>query len=98
MCWTHQIASCHQPCHGGITAWITGFPNMVCMVNHAMEDLQHRILDISKYCSLHYNMKMKRTKEREEKNRQQREQYTEREERKKQNNGILGWQDRVLHM
>ena len=42
MRWTHQIPSCHQPCHGGFTANITGSPNMVCMVNHATEDLQRR--------------------------------------------------------
>ena len=30
---------------------ITGSPNMG-MVNHATEDLQHRILDFSKYCSV----------------------------------------------
>ena len=40
MHWTHQIALCHQPCHGGFTAKITGSPNMVCTVNHATEDLQ----------------------------------------------------------
>jgi len=38
--WTHQIALYHQPCHGGFTAKITGSPNMVCTVNHAVEDLQ----------------------------------------------------------
>jgi len=38
--WTRQIALCYQPCHGGFTAKITGSPNMVCMVNHATEDLQ----------------------------------------------------------
>ena len=36
---THQISLCHQPLHGGFTAKITGFSNMVCMVNHTMEDL-----------------------------------------------------------
>jgi len=40
MRWTHQIALCHQPCQRGFTAKITGSPNMVCTVNHAMEDLQ----------------------------------------------------------
>ena len=44
MRWTHQIALCYQPCHGGFTAKITDSPNMVCMVNHAMEDLQLRLL------------------------------------------------------
>jgi len=98
-CWTHQIALCHQPCHGGFTVKITGSPNMVCTVNHAMEDLQwrllilqiwfvwsimprriymqHRILDYSKYCSLHCHMQM----EREERLRWQREQYKTRRER-----------------
>ena len=41
MQWTHQIALCHQPCHRRFTANITGSPNMVCTVNHAIEDLQH---------------------------------------------------------
>jgi len=40
MRWTHQIALCYQPCHGGFTAKITGSPNMVCTVNHATEDLR----------------------------------------------------------
>jgi len=44
MRWTHQIALCHQPCHGGFTVKITDSPNMVCTVNHAMEDLQQRLL------------------------------------------------------
>jgi len=44
MHWTHQITLCHQPCHGGFTAKITGSPNMVCTVNHATEDLQRRLL------------------------------------------------------
>jgi len=42
-----------QPYHGGFTVKITDSPNMVCTVNHATEDLQHRILDYSKYCLLH---------------------------------------------
>ena len=28
MHWTHQIAFCHQPCHEGFMAKITGSPNM----------------------------------------------------------------------
>jgi len=40
MRWTHQIALCHQPCHRGFTAKITGSPNMVYTANHATEDLQ----------------------------------------------------------
>ena len=66
---THQIALCYQPCHRGFTVKITDSPNMVCTVNHATEDLQHRILDFSKYCSLHYHIEM----EREERLRQRRE-------------------------
>jgi len=50
-------------------------PNMVCTVNHATEDLQHRILDYSKYCSLHCHVQMKR----EERLKQWREQYRVRE-------------------
>ena len=42
---------------------ITDSPNMVCKVNHAMEDLQHKILDFSKYCLLRYHLKMERVKE-----------------------------------
>ena len=45
---THQIASYHQPCHREFTVKVIGSTNMFCMVNHAMEDLQHRILDLSK--------------------------------------------------
>ena len=37
-----------MPRSGGFTAKITGSPNMVCTVNHATEDLQHRLLDFSK--------------------------------------------------
>jgi len=44
MRWTHQIALYYQPCHGGFTVKITDSPNMVCMVNHATEDLQRRLL------------------------------------------------------
>ena len=47
MHWTHQIALCYQPCHEGFTVKITGSPNMACTVNHAMEDLQHRIPNIA---------------------------------------------------
>ena len=36
---------------------ITDAPNMVCTVNHATEDIQHRTLDFSKYCSLHCHVK-----------------------------------------
>ena len=32
---------------------------MVCTANHAMEDLQHRIVDFSKYCSSHCHVKLK---------------------------------------
>ena len=38
--WTQQIASCHWPCYGGLTAKIIGPANMVYMVSHAMENLQ----------------------------------------------------------
>jgi len=40
MRWTHQVALCYQPCHGGFTAKITDAPNMVCTVDRATEDLQ----------------------------------------------------------
>ena len=43
MRWTHLIALCHQPYHGGFTAKITGSPNMGT-VNHATENLQWRLL------------------------------------------------------
>ena len=75
--WTHQIASCHQSYHGRFTVKITNSPNMVCMVKHATEDLQHRNLDFSKYLLLHFHVKMERARQREERLRQQREQYTE---------------------
>ena len=45
---------------------ITDSPNMVCTVNHATEDLQHRILDYSKYCFLHCHVKIERVRERED--------------------------------
>ena len=51
---------CHRPCHERFTAKITGSPNMVCTVDHGMEDLQHRILDFFKYCSLHCHVKKDR--------------------------------------
>ena len=42
---------------------ITGSPNMVNMVNRAMEDLQHKILlDFFKYCLLHCHVKIERGK------------------------------------
>ena len=40
-----------QPCHRRFTMKITDSSNMGT-VNHAMENLQHRILDFSKYCSV----------------------------------------------
>ena len=43
MCWTHQITLCHQLRHGRFITKITGFPNMVCMIDHTMEDLQHTL-------------------------------------------------------
>ena len=64
-----------QLAHRGFTAKITDSPNMICMVNHATEDLQHRILDFSKYCSLRCHVKMERAREREERLRRWREQY-----------------------
>ena len=47
--WIHQIALCHQPSHRGFTAKVTDTPNVVCMVNHAMEDLQWRLLILHNY-------------------------------------------------
>ena len=76
---------------------IINSPNMVCMVKHATEDLQHRNLDFSKYLLLHFHVKMERVRQREERLRQQREQYTEQKSKKQKSNGNLGWQDRVLH-
>ena len=90
MCWTHKIASCHQPCHGGFTAKITSSPNTICMVNHATEDLQHRILDFSKYHSLHCHKKIERAREKR-RLRWWSEQYTEWEERETQEQ----WQYRL---
>ena len=81
MCYTHQIVLCHQPCHRGFTARITDSTNKICTVNHAMKDLQHRILYYSKYCSLHCHMKMDRAREREKRLSRQREQYGARRER-----------------
>ena len=36
---------------------------MVGTINYAMEDLQHRILDFSKYCSLHCHIKIEKERE-----------------------------------
>ena len=58
------------------------------MVNHATEDLQHRVLDYSKYCSLYCHVKMERTREREERLRWQREQYRARKERNRRTTAI----------
>ena len=60
---------------------ITDSQNMVCTVNHATEDLQHKILDFSKYCLLHCHVKMESTKEREERLRRWREQYRAKRDR-----------------
>jgi len=38
--WFSKYGLYGQPYHRGFTVKITGSPNMVCMVNHAMEDLQ----------------------------------------------------------
>ena len=50
--------------HREFIAKITDSPNMVCMINHAMRDLLHRILDFSRYYSLHCHVKMERVRER----------------------------------
>ena len=34
------------------------FSKYGCIVNHAMEDLEHRMLDFSKYCLLRYHVKV----------------------------------------
>ena len=61
MHWTHQIALCQKPCHGGFTVRITGSPNMVCTIKHALEDLQHikntRLLQILLIALPHENVK-----------------------------------------
>ena len=62
---------------------ITNSPNMVCMVNHAAEDLQYRILDFALPCE---NGKSKGRL------RWQREQYRARREKQKSNSNP-GWQD-----
>ena len=61
------------------------------MVNLATEDLQHRILDYSKYCLLHCHMKIERVREREERLRWWREQYKARRERETEEQ----WQSRL---
>ena len=96
MCWTHQIASCHQPCCGGFTAKITSSPSTVCMVNHATEDLQHRtrLLQISLVALPQENGKSK-GKEKT----QMVEGMVHRVRREKhKSNDNTGWQDGVLHM
>ena len=97
ICWTHKIASCHQPCRGGFTAKITSSPNTVCMVNHATEDLQHRILDFSKYHSLHCHKKMKEQGKRGDSDGGMNSTQSEKREKHKSNDNT-GWQDGVLHM
>ena len=50
----YWIALSHQPYYRGFTRRLaTGSPNMVCMVNYAIEDLEHRIVDFFKYYMLH---------------------------------------------
>ena len=44
--WLSKYGSYDQPCHGGFTARITGYPNIVRTINHATEDLQHGLLVI----------------------------------------------------
>jgi len=82
--WFSKYGLYGQPCHGGFTVKITDSSNMVCTVNHATEDLQHRILDYSKYCLLHCHVQM----EREERLRWRREQYRARRERNRRAMGI----------
>ena len=62
---TRKIALCHQSCRGRFIAKITSSPNTVCTVNHATENLQHRILYFSNYRLLHCHMKMERAREEE---------------------------------
>ena len=70
---------------------ITDSPNMVCKVNHAMEDLQHKILDFSKYCLLRYHLKMERVKE---KRKNLGGEGNKGKRKKQKSNGNPGWQDR----
>ena len=59
---------------------ITDLPNMGTVNHHAMENLQHRILDFSKYCSVI--------------TRRQRERYRARRERGTEEQRLAnGWQD-----
>ena len=63
-----------------------------------MEDLQHKIIVLSKYCSLYCHVKMEIARE-EKKNSDGRGNSTEQEEREKQKSkGNPGWQERVVHM
>ena len=57
--WFSRYGLYGQPCHKGFRVKITDSPSMGT-VNHATEDLQHRILDFSKYC-LHENGKRGKT-------------------------------------
>ena len=54
-----------QPYHGGFTMKITDSSNMGT-VNHATENLQHRILDFSKYCSVITRLQRERYRARRE--------------------------------
>ena len=68
---------------------------MVCTVNHAMEDLQHKIIQIVFILLLCENGKVKG----ERKDSDGRGNSTEQEQREKQKSkGNPGWQERVLHM
>ena len=50
---SHVISHfCKYPLNSALVV-ITDSPNMVSTINYAMEDLQHKILDFSKYCLLH---------------------------------------------
>ena len=97
ICWTHKIASCHQPCCGGFTAKITSSPNTIYTVNHATEDLQHRILDFSKYHSLRCHKKTEEQRKRGDSDGGGNSTQSEKREKQK-NNDNTGWQDGVLHM
>ena len=57
--WFSKYGLYGQPCCGSFTVKITDSPNMVCsaVVNHATEELRHRILYFSRYCLLHRNVR-----------------------------------------
>ena len=76
------------------------FSNMVSMVNHAMEDLQHRILYFSKYCLLYIAMWKWKEQGKERKDSDGKVNSTERDKRETEEYGqsrLARWREYDRH-